>query len=550
MNEIQGLTGNFIERFIQEDLGTNTHKLHTRWPPSPNGYIHIGHALAITINFGLAEQYGGLCNLRMDDTNPDKDDLEYVEAIQRDIRWLGYDWHELCFGSDYFEQCYDYAVQLIKQGVAFVCDLSFDEIKEYRGTFTEAGKESPYKNRPVEENLDLFARMRGGEFADGSKTLRAKIDMAHPNIIMRDPIMYRIVRRPHYRHGDTWCIYPTYDYAHPLQDAIEGITHSLCSQEFENNRPLYNWYIDQIGFEKKPRQIEFAKFYLTDTISGKRHLKKLVEDGLVDGWDDPRLITISGLRRRGYTPAAIRNFCKAIGASKGNAAKVEFAMLEHFLREDLNLSAKVVMAVLDPIKLVITNYLKGQVEMLEMPNNPKNPELGSREIPFSREVYIEAADFMEDAPAKYHRLSLGKEVRLAGAYFVTCTDFVKDDSGKVIEVHATYDPATKSGSGFSERKVKGTIHWVSSQHAIGITANLYDSLVFDDEAQEAGFRYNNNSLNVTNNAVAEASVANAVMEDRFQFMRNAYFCLDSKTSAFDALVFNRIVEIKSSYKPV
>ncbi|MCL2376652.1 MAG: glutamine--tRNA ligase/YqeY domain fusion protein [Defluviitaleaceae bacterium] len=545
MNENTSL--NFIQRAILEDLGENTQNLHTRWPPSPNGYIHLGHAKAICLNFGLAKQYGGLCNLRMDDTAPAKDDLEYVKSIQDDIKWLGFEWDGLYFGSDYFDQCYDFAVALIKKGVAFVCDLSAEEIREYRG-FEKPGKESPYRNRSIEENLDLFAKMKAGEFSDGARTLRAKIDMASPNINMRDPIMYRITYTPHYRTGDKWCIYPTYDYAHPLQDAIEGITHSLCSAEFEDHRPLYNWFIDQIGFEKKPRQIEFAKFYVTNTISGKRHLKKLVEDGIVDGWDDPRLITISGLRRRGYTPAAIRNFCNEMGVSKG-VTKVDAAMLEHYLREDLAPISKVVMAVLDPIKLVITNYPEGQTEMLEIPNNPKNPDLGTRQVPFSREVYIESADFMEDAPSKYHRLSPGREVRLAGAYFVTCTDFVKDETGKVIEVHATYDPATKSGSGFTERKVKGTIHWVSCDEAVKITANLYDYLVIDDDTTEEGFRFNENSLTIVEDALAEPSIMDATIEDRFQFMRNAYFCLDSKTSSPNSLVFNRIVEIKSSYKP-
>ncbi|MCL2574191.1 MAG: glutamine--tRNA ligase/YqeY domain fusion protein [Defluviitaleaceae bacterium] len=538
----------FIERAIHEDLGANTQNLHTRWPPSPNGYIHLGHAKAICLNFGLAKQYGGLCNLRMDDTNPAKEDIEYVQSIQDDIKWLGFEWDGLYYGSDYFDQCYDYAVQLIKKGVAFVCDLSAEEIKEYRG-FEKPGKESPYRNRSIEENLDLFERMKNGEFPNGTRTLRAKIDMASPNINMRDPIMYRIAHLTHYNTGDKWCIYPTYDFAHPLQDAIEGITHSLCSAEFENNRPIYNWYIDQIGFEKKPRQLEFAKFYVTNTISGKRHIKKLVDDGTVDGWDDPRLITIRGLRRRGYTPAAIRNFCDAMGVSKGET-KVDFAMLEHYLREDLAPISKVVMAVLNPIKLVITNYPEGQVEMLEMPNNPKNPELGTRTIPFSREVYIESDDFMEDAPSKYHRLSLGREVRLAGAYFVTCTDFIKNDAGDVVEVHATYDPATKSGSGFTERKVKGTIHWVSCEQAVRITANLYDHLVIDDDTEENGFKFNKNSLTIVINAVAEPSILDTTTEDRLQFMRNAYFCMDSKTSTPNNLIFNRIVEIKSSYKPI
>jgi len=545
MNDTQPT--HFIQRAIQEDLGTQTNQLHTRWPPSPNGYIHIGHAKAICLNFGLAKQYGGLCNLRMDDTNPAKEDIEYVHAIQEDIKWLGFEWDGLYYGSDYFDQCYDYAVMLIKKGVAFVCDLSAEEIKEYRG-FEKPGKESPYRNRGIEENLDLFERMRAGEFPNGARTLRAKIDMSSPNINMRDPIMYRIAHLSHYNTGDKWCIYPTYDFAHPLQDAIEGITHSLCSAEFENNRPLYNWYIDQIDFAKKPRQLEFAKFYITNTISGKRHIKKLVEDGTVDGWDDPRLITIRGLRRRGYSPTAIRNFCDAMGVSKGET-KVDISMLEHFQREDLALSSNVVMAVLNPIKLIITNYPENQTEWVEMPNNPKNPDLGTRQIPFSREIFIEADDFMEEAPPKYHRLSPGQEVRLAGAYFVTCTDIIKDSDGQITEIHATYDPATKSGTGFTARKVKGTIHWVSASHAVKIKANLFDYLVFDDDTSETGFRFNENSLTIAENALAEPSITTADPTDRFQFMRNAYFCLDAKTSSPDNLIFNRIVELKSSYKP-
>ena len=545
----QNTPNNFIQRFIQEDLGENTHLLHTRWPPSPTGYIHIGHAKAICLNFGLAEQYGGLCNLRIDDTNPAREDGEYVDPIKRDIKWLGFDWQDRFFhGSDYFGKCYDYAVKLIKQGVAYVCDLSVNEVREYKGDFNRLGKSSPYRERSIKESLDLFARMKAGEFSDGTRTLRAKIDMSHPNIYMRDPIMYRIAHLSHFNTGDKWCIYPTYDFAHPMQDAIEGITHSLCSAEFEEHRPLYNWFIDQVGFEKKPRQIEFAKYYITNTISGKRHLKKLVDNGVVDGWDDPRLVTISGMRRRGFTPAAIRAFCDAMGTTKG-ATTVDFGLLEHFQREDFALTSSVKMAVLNPIKLIITNYPEEQTEWLEMPNNPKNPDLGTRKIPFSREVFIEADDFMEEAPPKYHRLAPGKEVRLAGAYFVTCTDFTKNNDGNITEVYATYDPATKSGSGFSERKVKGTIHWVSVAEAISIKANLFDYLVFDDDTHENGFRFNENSLIVAENAVVEPSIVDVTLDDRLQFMRNAYFCLDSKTSTSENLVFNRIVELKSSYKP-
>ena len=545
----ENFTGNFIQRLIQEDLGENTHKLHTRFPPEPGGYMHIGNAKAVYINFSLAEQYGGLCNLRFDETDPTKKDMEhYIEAIKADIEWMGFRWANLCFASNYFDQCYDYAVQLIRQGLAYVCDLNAEETREYRGSLTEAGKNSPYRERGIDENLDLFARMKAGEFPNGARTLRAKIDMASPNINMRDPIIYRIVHSSHYNTGDKWCVYPTYDYAHPLQDAIEGITHSLCGTEFEDHRPLYNWFIEQIGFNPKPRQIEFAEIRITNTVLGKRHIRKLIAEGVIDGWDDPRVMTISGLRRRGYSPAAIRNFFEAAGVSKAQS-KIEVGMLEHFQREDLNLSAKVVMAVLEPIKLIITNYPEGQMEILKMPNNPKNPDLGTREIPFSREVYIEAADFMEEAPPKYHRLAPGKEVRLAGAYFVICTGFLKDENGKVVEVYATYDPATKSGSGFSERKVKGTIHWVSCAHAVPIKANLFDYLFFDDDTQESGFRLNENSLVVAENAFAEPCVFKVVEADRFQFMRNAYFCLDSKTSKPGNLIFNRIVGIKSSYKP-
>jgi len=543
-------TINFIQRAIQEDLGTNTQNLHTRFPPEPAGYLHIGHAKAICINFGLAKTYGGKCNLRFDETDPTKKDMEhYVESIKDAITWLGFTWDTLCYASNYFDQLYEYAIQLIKKGAAYVCDLDADKTREYRGSLTAPGKNSPFRDRTVDENLQLFAKMKAGELPEGTCTLRAKIDMASPNINMRDPIIYRIIHASHYNTGDKWCIYPTYDYAHPLEDAIEGITHSLCGLEFEDHRPLYDWFLDQIdGFNPKPRQIEFAELRLSNTVLGKRFIRKLIEDGIVDDWDDPRLVTISGLRRRGFTPAAIRTFCEEIGVAKSNS-RVDIAMLEHFQREDLALTSKVIMAVLNPIKLIITNYPEDQTEWVEMPNNPKNPDLGTRQIPFSREIFIEADDFMEEAPPKYHRLSPGKEVRLAGAYFVTCTDIIKDSDGQITEIHATYDPATKSGTGFTARKVKGTIHWVSAPHAVKIKANLFDYLVFDDDTAETGFRFNENSLTIAENALAEPSITTADPADRFQFMRNAYFCLDAKTSSPDNLIFNRIVELKSSYKP-
>ncbi|MCL2753337.1 MAG: glutamine--tRNA ligase/YqeY domain fusion protein [Defluviitaleaceae bacterium] len=545
------IQGNFIQRAIQEDLGTNIHLLHTRYPPEPGGYLHIGHAKAITINYGLAEQYGGLYNLRFDDTDPTKEDMDYyVDVIKESVRWLDYDFKDrVYFASDYFQQFYEYALVLVKKGLAYVCDLNAEQMREYRGTLTQAGKNSPYRERSVEENLDLFEKMKAGEFPNGAKTLRAKIDMTSSNMNMRDPVIYRIIHASHYRTGDAWCIYPIYDFAHPLGDAIEGITHSLCGLEFENNRPLYDWYIENIGgFAPKPRQIEFAELHLTNTILGKRNIRKLIADGVIEDWDDPRLLTFWGMKRRGYSPAAIRNFCEEIGVAKAHS-KVDIAMLEHFVREDLAPNAKVVMAVLDPIKLVITNYPEGQIEWLEMPNNPKNPELGTRQIPFGREVYIERDDFEEVPPPKYHRLYPNNEVRLAGAYFITCTNVVKNENGNVVEIHATYDPETKSGSGFTGRKVKGTIHWVCVQNAVNIKANLYDYLVIDDENEEIGYRFNENSLMVAENAVAEPSIKDATENDRFQFMRNAFFCLDVKSSAPNKMAFNRIVEIKSSYKP-
>lgn len=542
-----GSTGNFIHNFIQEDLD-DTSKIITRFPPEPNGYLHIGHAKSVCLNFGLAELYHGKCNLRFDDTNPAKEDTEFVNSIQNDIKWLGFDWEDrLFFASSYFDQMYEYAVELIKKGKAFVCDMTAEEIRQARGTLTEPGKESPYRNRSVEENLDLFERMKNGEFADGEKTLRAKIDMASPNINMRDPVIYRIAHATHHATGDKWCIYPMYDFAHPVEDAIEKVTHSICTMEFEDHRPLYDWVVNNIDFEVKPRQIEFAKLNLTNTIMGKRYLRNLVETNQVDGWDDPRLCTLSGIRRRGYTPESIRNFCAMVGVSKANSV-VDTAQLEYCIREDLQPKAPVVMAVLNPIKLVIDNYPENQTEMLEIENHPKNEELGKRKVPFSRELYIENEDFMEDAPKKFFRLTVGREVRLKGAYFVTCTGFEKDEDGNVTVVHCTYDPATKSGLNFTERKVKGTIHWVNASTAVEAKVNLYENLVIPDENSDNGYSLNPDSLK-TVTAYIEPEIKGSKPYDRFQFLRNGYFVVDSKHSSDDALVFNRIVSLKSSFKP-
>ena len=460
-------TGNFIHSYIQDDLEGELNKIHTRFPPEPNGYLHIGHAKSICLNFGMAEIYGGKCNLRFDDTNPSKEDVEYVESIEQDVKWLGFDWDDrLYFASSYFDKFYEIAVKLIKEGKAYVCDLSADEMREYRGTLSQPGKDSPYRNRSVEENLDLFERMKNGEFPDGSRTLRAKIDMASPNINMRDPVLYRIAHASHHRTGDKWCIYPMYDFAHPLEDAIEGITHSICTMEFEDHRPLYDWVVREAGYtENPPRQIEFARLNLTNTVMSKRKLRALVENGLVDGWDDPRMPTISGLRRRGYTPESIRDFCERIGVSKANSC-VDSALLDYCLRDDLKTKAKVVMAVLDPVKVVITNYPEGQIEFIEVENNPENPEMGKRTVPFGRYLYIEREDFMEEPVKKFFRLAPGKEVRLKGAYFVTCTDFVKDDSGNITEIHCTYDPESKGGNSPDGRKVKGTLHWVCADDCV------------------------------------------------------------------------------------
>ncbi len=548
-NSLEG-TGNFIHNYINEDLKGELNKVHTRFPPEPNGYLHIGHAKSICLNFGLAKLYGGKCNLRFDDTNPAKEDTEFVNSIKEDIKWLGFDWEDrLYFASGYFDKMYEYAVLLIKKGKAFVCDMTAEEMKNARGTLNTPGEESPYRNRSIEENLELFKRMRDGEFKDGEKTLRAKIDMASANINMRDPVIYRIAHMSHHATGDKWCIYPMYDFAHPVEDAIEEITHSICTMEFEDHRPLYDWVINEIDFPVKPRQIEFAKLNLSNTVMGKRFLRALVEEGKVDGWNDPRLITLSGIRRRGYTPESIRKFCDMIGVSKANSV-VDTALLEHCIREDLKGKTPVVMAVLDPIKLIITNYPEGESEMLEIENHPENEALGKRLVPFSGELYIERSDFMEEPPKKFFRLSVGKEVRLKGAYFVTCTDFVKDENGVVTEVHCTYDPKTKSGLNFTERKVKGTIHWVSVQDAVKTTAMLYENLIVEDENSENGYALNPNSLTVAENCMCEPSIKGAKPMDRFQFIRNGYFCVDSKNSTDENLVFNRIVSLKSSFKNV
>lgn len=543
-------TGNFIHSFIQDDLEGKLNKLHTRFPPEPNGYLHIGHAKSICLNFGLAKLYGGKCNLRFDDTNPSKEDVEYVESIEQDVKWLGFDWDDrLYFASSYFDKFYEIAVKLIKEGKAYVCDLNAEQMREYRGTLSTPGKESPYRNRSVEENLDLFERMKNGEFPDGSRTLRAKIDMASPNINMRDPVIYRIAHASHHRTGDKWCIYPMYDFAHPLEDAIEGITHSICTMEFEDHRPLYDWVVREAGYTvNPPRQIEFARLNLTNTVMSKRKLRALVENGLVDGWDDPRMPTVSGLRRRGYTPEAIRDFCERIGVSKANSC-VDSALLDYCLREDLKTKAKVVMAVLDPVKVVITNYPEGQIEFIEIENNPENPELGKRTVPFGREVYIEREDFMEEPVKKFFRLAPGKEVRLKGAYFVTCTDFVKDENGEITEIHCTYDPESRGGNSPDGRKVKGTLHWVCADDCTTAEARLYDYMMLDNPDDPNGeMIMNPESIIVMKDCKIEPSLREAANGERFQFMRNGYFCVDTKDTTDDKLVFNRIVPLKSSFK--
>ena len=543
---------NFIEIEIDKDLESGRYDhVQTRFPPEPNGYLHIGHAKSIILNNDIAKQYGGKFNLRFDDTNPTKEKEEFVQSILEDVKWLGGEFEDrLFFASNYFEEMYEKAVLLIKKGKAFVCDLSADEIREYRGDFKTPGKESPYRNRSVEENLKLFEDMKNGLCADGSHVLRAKIDMASPNINMRDPVIYRVARMTHHNTGDKWCIYPMYDFAHPIEDAIEGITHSLCTLEFEDHRPLYDWVVQECEYKNPPRQIEFAKLYLTNVVTGKRYIKKLVEDKIVDGWDDPRLVSIAALRRRGYTPEAIRNFVKLAGVSKADSS-IESAMLEYCIREDLKLKKARIMAVLDPIKLIIDNYPEGQSEMCSIPNNMENPELGDREIEFSRELYIEREDFMEEPPKKYFRLFPGNEVRLMGAYFVTCTSVEKDENGEIIAVHATYDPETKSGSGFSARKVKGTIHWVNANTALKVEMRLYENIVDEEKGkldENGNLNLNPNSLTVLKNCYVEPCLKDAAAYDSFQFVRNGFFCVDAKDSKPDALVFNRIVSLKSSFK--
>ena len=543
---------NFIEQMIDKDLAEGVYDtVHTRFPPEPNGYLHIGHAKAILLSYGIAKKYGGKFNLRFDDTNPTKEKSEFVESIKADVKWLGADWEDrLFFASDYFEQMYEAAVKLIKKGKAYVCDLTAEEIREYRGTLTEPGKDSPYRNRSVEENLKLFEEMRAGKYADGEKVLRAKIDMASPNINMRDPIIYRVAHMTHHNTGDKWCIYPMYDFAHPIEDAIEGITHSLCTLEFEDHRPLYDWVVRELEYPMPPRQIEFAKLYLTNVVTGKRYIKKLVEEGIVDGWDDPRLVSIAALKRRGFTPESIKMFVDLCGISKSQSS-VDYAMLEYCIREDLKLKRPRMMAVLDPIKLVIDNYPEGQVEYLDAANNLENEELGSRKVPFCRELYIEREDFMEEPPKKYFRLFPGNEVRLMHAYFVKCESFVKDENGKVVEVHCTYDPETKAGSGFTGRKVKGTIHWVPAPYAITAQVRLYENIIDEEKGvynEDGSLNLNPNSLTVIENAYLEPGFEGAKPYDSFQFVRNGFFCVDARDTTPDRLVFNRIVCLKSSFK--
>ena len=543
---------NFIENEIDKDLASGRYShVQTRFPPEPNGYLHIGHAKSILLNYGLAEEYGGLFNLRYDDTNPTKEKWEFVESIRADVEWLGAKFdNRVFFASNYFETMYECAVKLIKKGKAFVCDLTADQIREYRGDFNTPGKESPYRNRSVEENLKLFEEMREGKYADGERVLRAKIDMASPNINMRDPVIYRIAHLSHQNTGDKWCIYPMYDFAHPIEDAVEKITHSICTLEFEDHRPLYDWVVQECEFEEPPRQIEFAKLYLTNVVTGKRYIKKLVEDGIVDGWDDPRLVSIAALRRRGYTPESIKRFVELVGVSKANSS-VDSAMLEYCIREDLKLSRARMMAVLNPLKLIIDNYPEGQIEELEMPNNLENPELGNRTLPFGRELWIEEDDFREEPPKKYFRLFPGNEVRLMGAYFVKCVGVDKDENGKVIAVHCTYDPETKSGTGFEGRKVKGTIHWVNASTAVNAECRLYENLVDEEKGkldENGNLNLNPNSRIILKDCKLEPNFEGAKAYDSYQFVRNGFFCVDSKDSTPENLVFNRIVSLKSSFK--
>ena len=546
-------SSNFIKNIVINDLETGKHdSIITRFPPEPNGYLHIGHAKSIFLNFGLEKEFNGKVNLRFDDTNPLKEDVEYVNSIKEDVKWLGFDWDNLYFASDYFEEMYNRAVLLIKKGKAYVCDLTSEEMREYRGTLTEPGKESPYRNRSVEENLELFEKMKNGEFKDGEKVLRAKIDMSSPNINFRDPVIYRIAHSTHHNTGDKWCIYPMYAFAHPLEDAIEKITHSICTLEFEDQRPLYDWVVRECEMEATPRQIEFARLNLTNTVMSKRKLKQLVDEGVTDGWDDPRMPTISGFRRRGYTADAIRKFCSEIGVSKADS-KVDSQMLDFFVREDLQAKAPLAMGILNPLKLVITNYPEGQTEMIELENNAKDETKGTRLVPFGRELYIEQEDFMEEPVKKYFRLFPGNEVRLKGAYFVKCTDVIKDENGNVVEVHCTYDPETKSGSGFTGRKVKSTIHWVEANTAIPCEFRLYEPLILDDAPENEGKHFleqiNPNSMEILQGFAEPTQIKDAKPLDKFQFVRNGFFSVDTKYTTDDKLVFNRVVPLKSSFKP-
>ncbi|SEW01685.1 glutamine--tRNA ligase/YqeY domain fusion protein [[Clostridium] fimetarium] len=550
--ELETTSKNFIEQIIDKDIEEgHCEVVKTRFPPEPNGYLHIGHAKSILLNYGLAVKYNGQFNMRFDDTNPTKEKEEFVDSILTDISWLGAKWEgPVLFASDYFPKMYEAAVTLIKKGKAYVCDLTASQMREYRGTLTEPGMDSPYRNRSIEENLELFENMKDGKFPDGEKVLRAKIDMSSPNINMRDPIIYRVAHITHHRTGDAWCIYPMYDFAHPIEDAIEGITHSICTLEFEDHRPLYDWVVRELEYENPPKQIEFAKLYLTNVVTGKRYIKKLVEEGIVDGWDDPRLVSLSALRRRGFTPESIKMFVELVGVTKSQGS-VEYPMLEYCIREDLKLKSNRMMAVLDPIKLIIDNYPEGQVEYFDVLNNQENEELGSRKVPFSKELYIERDDFMEEPPKKYFRLFPGNEVRLMNAYFVKCESFIKDENGNVTEVHCTYDPATKNGLNFTERKVKGTIHWLSAGQALKAEVRLYENIIDEEKGvynDDGSININPNSVTILKDCFVEPDFAKAKSEEKFQFVRNGYFCVDSKDSKPESLVFNRIVSLKSSFK--
>ena len=550
--ENEAVSKNFIEQIIDKDIAEgHCKKVITRFPPEPNGYLHKGHAKSILLNYGLSQEYGGQFNLRFDDTNPTKEKVEFVDSIKRDVEWLGAKWHgDVLFASDYFDRMYEAAVKLIRKGKAYVCDLTPEQIREYRGTLTEPGKESPYRNRSVEENLELFENMKNGMYADGEKVLRAKIDMAAANINMRDPIIYRVAHISHHRTGDKWCIYPMYDFAHPIEDAIEGVSHSICTLEFEDHRPLYDWVVRELEYENPPKQIEFAKLYLNNVVTGKRYIKRLVEDGIVDGWDDPRLVSIAALRRRGFTPESIKTFVELVGVTKSQGS-VEYPMLEYCIREDLKLKVRRMMAVLNPVKVIIDNYPVGQVEYMEVPNNQENPELGTRKVPFTKELYIERDDFMIDPPKKYFRMFPGNEVRLMNAYFVTCTDYKTDESGEVTEIHCTYDPETRGGN-FEGRKVKGTIHWVSASEGKQVQVRLYENIVDEEKGvyneEDGSINVNPHSLTVIDNCYVEPELMNAAKEEKFQFVRNGYFCVDIKDSEAGKPVFNRIVSLKSSFK--